>query len=139
MDERLLAAYRRTDYRVRLPGGGTTILHVDTRLPEALHALVGVWPWGLITAWHPGSIPAPPATNRPAQRRLLAELLAEPSTLQILAAAGVGADGWREPSLFVIATPPAVLLRLAAAFGQRAILAGTGPGAVSLVWTPQLT
>ncbi|AND68191.1 hypothetical protein ATSB10_07370 [Dyella thiooxydans] len=139
MDERLLVAYRRTDYRVRLPGGGTTSLHVDTPVPATLHALVGTSPWGFITAWHPGSRRAPRDTNRQAQRRLLAELLADPATRAILAAVGVGADGWREPSLFAIGTPHVVLERLAAAFGQRAFLAGSGQGLARLVWTPQLT
>lgn len=139
MDERLLVAYRRTDYRVRLPGGSTASLRVDAPVPAGLHALVGTSPWGFITAWHPGSHRAPRDANRQAQRRLLAELLADPTTRTILAAVGVGADGWREPSLFAIGTPHAVLERLAAAFGQRAFLAGSGQDLARLIWTPQLT
>ncbi|MBU6246906.1 MAG: DUF3293 domain-containing protein [Xanthomonadaceae bacterium] len=139
MDDRLLAAYRRTDYRVRLPGGGTACLHIDAALPEALRPWVGTGPWGLITAWHPGSQPAPAVVNRAAQRRLLNILRADPGTRRILVAAGVGAGCWREPSLFAIGTPHGSLGRLAYAFGQLAHLAGTGPGPVRLVWTAELT
>ena len=139
MDERLLATYRRTDYRVRLPGGGTVCLRVDAPVPAELQPWIGTAPWGLITAWHPGSQPAPVAVNRAAQRRLLAALLAEPGTRRILAAAGVGADGWREPSLLAIGTAQASLRRLALAHDQLAYLAGTGMGPVQLMWTGQLT
>lgn len=132
MDELLLAAYRRTDYRVHLPSGGTSSLRVDEPLPAALHALVGASPWGFVTAWHPGSHPAPRKANRAAQRQLLAELLGEPTTQRILGAVGVGAEGWREPSLFVIGTDIGVLERLARAFGQLAFLGGDGPGAARL-------
>lgn len=132
MDDRLLTAYRRTDYRVHLPSGGTTCLRVDEPLPAALHALVGSSPWGFVTAWHPGSRPAPREANRAAQRQLLAELLGEPTTQRILGAVGVGAEGWREPSLFVIGTDIGVLERLARAFGQLAFLGGDGQGAARL-------
>ncbi len=139
MDERLLAAYRRTDYRVRLPGGGTASLQLDAPLPTELHALVGSSPWGFITAWHPGSSPAPRTANHAAQRRLLAGLLAEPGTRRVLAAAGLGTEGWREASLFAIGTPLAALERLAGEFGQLAFLAGADTGPARLHWTPQLT
>lgn len=139
MDEYLLAAYRRTDYRVRLPGGGTACLHVEEALPAVLHALVGTSPWGFITAWHPNSRPAPRPANHAAQRLLLAELLAEPGTRRVLAAVGVGTGGWREPSLFAIGTSHTMLGHMAERFGQRAFLAGTGTGPARLCWTPQLT
>jgi len=135
MDEHLLAAYRRTDYRVRLPGGGKACLHVDQPLPVALHALVGASSWGFITAWHPTSRPTPREINRHAQRQLLAALRDAPSTRGILPAIGVGVEGWREPSLFAIGTNIDTLDCLAHEFGQLAFLAGDGPGIAVLRWT----
>lgn len=134
MDERLLAAYRDTDYRVRLPVGGTASLHIDEPLPAALHALVADRPWGFVTAWNPASIPTPTPVNRTAQRQLLAELRALPDTRDIRPALGAGRHGWREPSLFVVGVTPEAFDELCRRYGQLACLVGQGPGAVRLQW-----
>lgn len=135
MDERLLAAYRNTDYRVRLPAGGTASLRIDRPLPTALRALVADRPWGFITAWNPGSVPAPRTANRAAQRRLLVELRAMPDVKAIRPAIGVGLQDWREPSLFVVGATPDALDALCRRYDQLACLTGLGPGKASLRWT----
>ena len=134
MDERLLAAYRDTDYRVRLPTGGTATLRIDEPLPAALHALVMDRPWGFVTAWNPASMPTPRSVNRRAQRRLLAELRTTADTQDIHPAIGVGRQGWREPSLFAVGVTPEALGELCRRHGQLACLVGRGPGEVRLRW-----
>ena len=77
MDDELLTIYRCSAYRVRLRSGGAATLRVDEPLPVALRSLAGDRDWGFFTAWNPGSTRLPPAVNRQAQRRLLAELRAD--------------------------------------------------------------
>ena len=131
MDEALLAAYRATAYRVRLPGGGWAAILIDRPLPEALRPLVGARPWGFITAWNPRSQPQPRARNRAAQRRLLAALRRLPETAVVRAGTGVG-QAWREASLFVVGPEPAQLDTIARAFEQHAYVHGCGDGPASL-------
>jgi len=119
MDERLLAAYLATDYRVRLARGGWASIRIGAPLPAALAALTGARPWGFLTAWNPGSSPRPRQTNRQAQRALLAALRELPDTAWIRAGHGVG-TGWREASLFVAGPGIATLDALARRFGQNA-------------------
>jgi hypothetical protein len=119
MDERLLAAYLATDYRVRLARGGWASIRVGAPLPAALAALTGERPWGFLTAWNPASSPLPRQQNRQAQRALLAALRELPDIAAILAGIGTGA-GWREASLFVIGPGVAALDALARRFGQHA-------------------
>lgn len=119
MDERLLAAYLATDYRVRLARGGWASIRVGAPLPAALAALTGERPWGFLTAWNPASSPLPRQQNRQAQRALLAALRELPGTVEIRAGVGIDA-GWREASLFVIGPGVAALDALARRFGQHA-------------------
>lgn len=119
MDERLLAAYLATDYRVRLARGGGVSIRIGAPLPAALAALSGERPWGFLTAWNPGSLPLPRTPNRQAQRALLAALRELPGTAQVRAGLGAGA-GWREASLFVTGAGIAALDALARRFGQHA-------------------
>jgi hypothetical protein len=126
-------AYRRTDYRVRLPEGGYASVRVDARLPEALVRYVGKQCWAIITAWNPGSVRQSRETNRIAQRRLLALLRnAEPTWLR--AAVGVGNEHWREPSLLVVGVDAFRLLAIAEALGQHAIICGNAGGKATLAW-----
>lgn len=135
MDERLRAAYLATDYRVRLPQGGTASLRIGVPPPGALLALTHGATWAVITAWNPQSQPMPRALNRNAQRALLAELRACPDVRAIHAAAGVGSDGWREPSLLAIGLPVDTARALCSRHGQHAFVAGAGEAPPQLHWT----
>ena len=132
MDEALLAAYRATAYRVRLAGGGRATIRVGHPPPTALQALIGSRRWGFITAWNPGSQPAPAAINRRGQRGLFDTLRALPETLSIQPGCGIGTSGWREPSLFVIGPSMDALDTLARRYGQNAYLQGRGQAAAQL-------
>ncbi|MEI7037993.1 DUF3293 domain-containing protein [Fulvimonas yonginensis] len=131
MDEELLKAYCRSAYRVRLRCGGAATLRIGEPLPVALRPLAGDRDWGFLTAWNPRSRPLPPAVNRAAQRRLLADLRAG-AGLELHPAVGVGTDGWREPSLWIVGIAPGTLERLAERYGQNAWLQGHGAGSAHL-------
>lgn len=131
MDEPLLAAYRATDYRVRLSRGGTASIRIGQPLPIALQAWVGERPWGFITAWNPGSRLQPRASNRSAQRALL-QCLRSLARGGIAAGIGVGANGWREPSLFAVGLGAASLDAIAHRFGQLGYVHGQGSGVAQL-------
>src|SRR5690242_21823418 len=131
MDERLLAAYCRSAYRVRLPSGGAATIRVGEPLPVRLQPLAEDRDWGFLTAWNPRSRPQPPALNRKAQRRLLADLRADAS-LEAYPAMGQGTDGWREPSFWIVGIGPDALERLGDRYGQNAWLAGHGAGPAEL-------
>lgn len=128
----LRRAWRATQYRVRLPQGGHAAIRIGAPLPAALHPLLREddEPWGYVTAWNPHAQPRDRATNRTAQRALLdaASVLGA----RVRAGAGVGADGWREPSLFVLGLDFATLDALAARFAQAAIVRGRGTGRAEL-------
>ncbi|HET6552392.1 MAG TPA: DUF3293 domain-containing protein [Dyella sp.] len=136
MDEALLAAYRATEYRVRLSRGGHASLHIGHTPPTELIALIDGQPWSFITAWNPGSLPQPRQHNRHAQRHLLAVLRALPDATQVRAGTGVGADGWREPSLFVVGVRTEALDDLCLQFGQNAYVHGQSTGPARLRLTP---
>jgi hypothetical protein len=131
MDEDLLQAYCRSIYRVRLPSGGSATLRIGQPLPVVLRPLAGDRDWGFFTAWNPRSRPQPPAVNRQAQRRLLADLRADRS-LDIHPALGLGTDGWREPSFWIVGIGPEALERLGERYGQNGWLVGHGAGNAAL-------
>lgn len=131
MDEALLRAYRRSSYRVRLHRGGAAVIHVGQPLPRQLEPLAGNRDWGFLTAWNPRSQPQSVDDNRKAQRRLLADLHANASWA-IHPALGMGSDGWREPSLWIVGIPQTSLERLAARYDQNAWLYGHGAGIAQL-------
>jgi hypothetical protein len=131
MDEELLQAYCRSAYRVRLPSGGSATLRIGQPLPVALRSLAGDRDWGFFTAWNPRSRPQPMAVNRQVQRRLLADLRADAS-LEIHPALGLGSDGWREPSFWIVGIGPEALARLAERYGQNGWLVGHGAGVAAL-------
>ncbi len=139
MDEALLAAYRATDYRVRLPRGGWATIRIDHALPPALLALSENRAWGFITAWNPLSRPTSLARNRAAQRTLLAALCALPQTVQVRAGVGVSPDGrWREASLWVVGPGVAALDELARQFGQFGYVHGEAASPARLRLVPGL-
>jgi hypothetical protein len=131
MDEELLQIYRRSAYRVRLRSGGAATIRIGEPLPVALRPLAGLRDWGFFTAWNPRSRPQPPAVNRKAQRRLLADLRVDAS-LDIHPALGKGADGWREPSFWIVGIGPEALARLGERYGQNGWLVGHGAGIAEL-------
>jgi len=135
VDERLAAAYRLTDYRIRLPGHGYVSLRIGRPPPERLQALAGQAHWGFITAWNPGAVRVPVTANRQAQRALLAELRSEPATDRILPGIGVGPSGWHEASLFVVGPGRERFRQLCHSYGQLACVVGRGAGAAELLWT----
>jgi hypothetical protein len=130
----LVAAYERTEYRVRLGRGGCATIRVGEPLPETLQAVLPAAdaPWGFITAWNPYSEQQSPEANRSAQRELLKALHNRALTPRIFAGMGVGADAdadgrrWREPSLFVAGTSFELLDALMLRFEQHAIVRGIG-------------
>jgi hypothetical protein len=127
MDEALLAAYRATDYRVRLARGGWVAIQIDQPLPEELRDLAQGLPWGFITAWHPSSKLAPRPHNRIAQRALLAALRALPETVVVRAGLGASREGpWKEASLWVVGPGLPQLDALAHRFGQAGYVHGEG-------------
>ena len=127
MDSSLLAAYRGTDYRVRLPQGGFASVRVDAPVPPPLRALIGPCSWAFITAWNPCSQPIEREQNRAAQQALLAAVRALPSTLTVRPAMGVG-EAWREPSLFIVGPRLAETDALARRFRQNAYVHGLADG-----------
>jgi hypothetical protein len=137
MDEALLAAYRATDYRVRLARGGWVTIHIDQPLPAELRDLARNLPWGFITAWHPFSKRVPRPDNRIAQRALLFELRALPETVVIRAGTGASPDGrWKEASLWVVGPDVPALDTLARRFGQMGYVHGGGATLAQLRLTP---
>lgn len=135
MDDALLAAYRHTDYRVRLAAGGHASIRIGQPLPALLGALLAdaAEGWLLITAWNPASRPQPRAMNRLAQRDLCAALRAAGARC-LHASVGVGASGWREPSLFAIGPSAAAAEVLMRRFGQNAVVRGVGTGPAQLAF-----
>lgn len=133
MDDALLAAYRATDYRVRLARGGWAAIHIDQPLPPALRALAGEHPWGFITAWNPRSAPTPRSENRASLRALFEALRAIPQTITIRPGLGIGSTGqWAEPSLWVVGLGIAVLDPLATHFRQFGYVHGQGASQAEL-------
>jgi len=135
MPRRLEAVYRATDYVVEAPAAAFT-LHVDepSAALAALHALHQVRSSAFISAWNPASMPATAAANEAAHRRLLGQLQA----------AGHGViEGWgRDPagawpaerSVLVLGITAEEARRLAAGFGQNALLHAGADAVPRLVW-----
>lgn len=126
MDDKLLAAYRATAYRVRLTRGGWATIRIDEPPPTALRELIGEHPWAFITAWNPLSRPVPRSGNRLAQRELLATLRSLPTILTITPGCGTGLAGWHEPSFFVVGPDATSLDVLGHRYEQNAYVHGCG-------------
>jgi hypothetical protein len=109
----LLAAYRRTSYRV-----GCIRLRIGQRSPamDALLRRHRVREAVLVTAWNPGSRRMPQGWNRRMQVRLRQHL----SRFRWLCADG-RLRRWREAHLLVLA-PAAPVRRVARVFRQRAVV-----------------
>lgn len=139
MDEVLKAHYLATDYRVRLAQGGHASLRIGAPLPATLIALLrhATEPWSFVSACNPHSQAQPRAANRHAQRALLAALQARAdSDVRIRAGVGVGANVWRETSLFVLGLEFAAIDAIIQPYRQNAIVRGHGVGIAQLHWLP---
>lgn len=134
MDKVLLAAYRASAYHVRLRQGGVATIRIDQVLPASLQALAGESPWSFVTAWNPRSRSLPREINRQSQRVLLNELQARADVLTIHAGTGVGTDGWREPSLFVVGPDQTAMATMARKHEQHAFLHGNRLRPAHLCW-----
>lgn len=132
LPESIRRAWTETEYRVRLPYGGHASIWCDQPLPLPLLALLrhADDPWGFITAWNPAGVRLPLATNKTRQRRLRDELKA--GAHQCVAGVGIGANGWREPSLFVPGLGYDELDDLARRYGQLGVVRGIGAGVSEL-------
>ena len=134
VDPALQRLFRDADYRVRTHGGGSARLRIEQPLPTALRTLIGTRPWALLTAWNPLAQPASAASNRAAQRALLAALRGLPTPPVLRQAIGSGAGGWREPGFLVIGPDHASIDALARHFRQLAWVGGNGQTPARLHW-----
>ncbi len=129
----LHSAYSAAHYRVF--ADPPFVLRAGERSPEldALLASHAADTWAFITAWNPGSVVHSDAENATRMGRLRRTL----SGLTTYDGVGVDPAGeWPgEASVLVIGIPREEAVRVAAAFGQNAILAGTRGGPAELVWT----
>lgn len=139
---RLAAIYARTEYRVRLPTGGWTVIVAGRPLPASLRILLpdADAPWGFITAWNPRSQHLSVTANRERQRQLVALIRTQSADAVLHPGIGMGTANehgrrWREPSLLVAGVPLAFLHRLLRRFEQNAMLCGTGTSPAHLVWS----
>lgn len=132
LPESIRRAWLATDYRVRLATGGYASIRCGQPLPAPLLALLphADAPWGYLTAENPAAVRLRRIDNRMRQRRLRDELKVD--RLAYFPGIGVGADGWREFSLFVPGISHARLDVYAHRFGQIGIVRGTGAGPAEL-------
>lgn len=132
LPESIRRAWTDTDYRVRLARGGHASIRCGQPLPAPLLAMLehANGSWGYVTAWNPGGVLLPRASNRIRQCRLRDELKADGA--RYLGAIGVGIGDWREFSLFVPDISFARLDELARHFGQLSVVRGRDNGPAEL-------
>lgn len=124
-DDRLRAAFLASRY-------GTAAQPV-TLGAERIPAFTPAWAaarWGVVTAWNPAGQAQGRAANRAAQARLRVAASRWPGH------GGVNGDGdWQEPTLILTGISLRDVAALGEAFGQAAVLWGSGARA-ALVWLP---
>lgn len=130
------AVYRAAAYYVDDPTGRFA-LRIGRSSPEvdALAAAHEVRTWAFITAYNPGSVPAPTERNETRQREL--EQAVTESGHRFCRGEGKAEDGaWApEPSLLVLGIGEEEAAALARRFNQAAIVFGERGGPARLVWT----
>ena len=130
------AVYRDAAYCVDDPTG-RFVLRIGRSSPEAdaLTAAHEVRTWAFITAYNPGSVPAPAEQNQTRQREL--EQAVTESGHRFCRGEGRADDGaWEpEPSLLVLGMGEEEAAALARRFNQAAIVFGERGGPARLVWT----
>ena len=138
--DELMAAYRRTLFRVFDPAGEFILrVEVHSLELEACHQRHGVRCSLFITAWNPGSDPKTDAVNHAAQARLEAEVRA--AGYAMLPGRGDDPDSdWREDSLLVLGIDEAAARALGRTYDQLAVVF-TGEDCIPrlLVLTPGTT
>ncbi|MBA2354092.1 MAG: DUF3293 domain-containing protein [Acidobacteria bacterium] len=132
----LVAAYRRTEYRVE-DRGYAFVLRVDepSAALRVCHDEFAVRCSAYLTAWNPRSQPTARDVNRAAMQRLEADLHAQ--RLPYLQGIGVDPAGdWRaEPSLLVLGADQGTALVLAQRYAQHAILCTEADATPRLIFT----
>ena len=123
MDAELIAAYQRTEYRVR-DGAHVFVMRIEQHSPSlhARHESFGVTCSAFLTACNPRSVPMSHAQNDSAMARLTQELSGH--GLRWLRGVGIDPDGdWPgEPSLLVLGLSQSAAVALAQRFHQNAIV-----------------
>lgn len=134
MDADLLAAYRRTVYRVRFPEAAID-LKVGEPSPalDAALAARGATRWAWITAVNPRSEILPDPDNRRRTDELAVALAEAGWPLFPGVAIDPGGDWPDEPSFLVLEPDAGRLRALAERFEQNACLAGERGGAPQLI------
>ena len=120
---KLVAAYRRTEFRVADRGWSLVLRHDEySKVLEECHRAFGVSCSAYITAWNPRSEPTSREANEAAQARLEAELAG--AGYALLHGEGVDPSGqWPgEPSVLVLGISGNEAQRLGRAYGQNAIV-----------------
>lgn len=119
------AAYRATTYFAEF-GHGRVAIRIDRRSPALDRQLLtsGCTDWAFVSACNPGSQPLPEKQNHDRH----AQLIKTVSTMGFIWHNGQGVPdqpGWQpEPSMLILGIQPEQALKLAASFGQKAIVAG---------------
>lgn len=132
--ERLFAAYRRTAFQVRAPGGSLTLRVGQTHAElDDLLAAHQARSWAYLTACNPGSVRLIDGENARRQSAL-ADAVSR-FGLPAFEGEGVGDDGrWPpEPSLLVVGITKEAALDLGRRFGQAAIVFGERDSAAELL------
>jgi hypothetical protein len=134
VDAELIAAYQRTEYRVR-DGVHAFVLRIEEPSPllQACHAAHRVQCSAFLTAWNPRSTPTPPDLNRAAMARLEREL--DALGLRWLRGEGIDPAGdWPgEPSLLALGLDRSAAIVLARRFAQNAIVCAEADAVPHLV------
>lgn len=124
-DDRLRAAFLASRYGV----AAQRVTLGAERLPGFRPAWAAAR-WGMVTAWNPAGQMQGRAANRAAQARLRVAASRWPGY------GGVNGDGdWQEPTLILTGISLRDVAALGGAFGQAAVLWGSGARA-ALVWLP---
>lgn len=132
----LEAAYRRTRYRVSLPGGGAIELRIGqrSRAVDRVLAVCGYRHWAFVTAANPGSRPLPAWRNQ-ARTQGLARTLVAAGFRALLGFGEPEQGGWiPEASFLVLGMTASRARRLGRQFQQNAIVAGRRGRAGALHW-----
>ncbi|MDM7322914.1 MAG: DUF3293 domain-containing protein [Gammaproteobacteria bacterium] len=133
----LLEAFKRTIYRVYLPGY-TLDLCIGTHLPQldVLLLTLGARRWIVFSPCNPGARLLDPETNMARMTALRENLDSE--GLRHFPAEGIPPEGedWPpEPSLLILDVPQRQIARWAHRFGQLAWVAGELGQPAELVWS----
>ena len=134
------AAYRATCYCVDLPGGARTGGRIRLRIGESSEAFsaalkaAGVTHWAIVAAVNPGSVAVSPEENA-ARHQALVDTVTVSGRNSWPGVNEADSGNWlTEPTLCILDIGLQDALRLAAGFGQNAIVAGGADALPVLVW-----